>query len=255
MLAPFADALFERTGLVPGDRVLDVGCGCGATSLIAARAVGEDGDVLGLDLSPQMLEVARARASAQALANVTFEVADAQRCELEPAGRDVVLSRFGVMFFADPAEAFANLASTLRPGGRLVFCCWQPMLSNDWLLAPGLAAAAHVPLPDLGPAGAPGPFSLDDPARLHTLLDGAGFEHAVFDELRPDISVGGGGSVDEILDYLVTSGSGRALLADADDAARQLAIEAVRRVLADHHDGERVLFGSAAWFVVATRAS
>jgi SAM-dependent methyltransferase len=140
----------------PGDRVLDVGCGNGALSLAIAPQVAPSGFALGLDISGPMLEAARQRAHAARLSNAIFEHGDAQTYQLEAAAFDAMVSRFGVMFFDDPDAAFANLARSLRRGGRIVFTCWQDLLANDWLMVPAGAAMAHVPMPDLGEAGQPG---------------------------------------------------------------------------------------------------
>jgi SAM-dependent methyltransferase len=253
MLAPFAGRLAAGAALAPGQRVLDIGCGCGTTTVDAASGVGETGDVLGVDLSPQMLEVARARAeAAQVSAWARFEVADAQTADFGAGRFDLALSRFGVMFFDDPLVAFTNVAGTLTPGGRLLFCCWQELGKNDWMLVPGLAAAEHVPLPELATGVEPGPFSLADPDRIRSLLTRAGFTHVQIEPFTTTVLLGGGGSVAETLEYMVSSGSGRALLDGVDDQARAAAIAAVRAAFEPHHDGEGVRLGAAAWIVTAT---
>jgi SAM-dependent methyltransferase len=256
MLAPFAERLAADAALAPGQRVLDIGCGCGATTVAAASEVGATGDVLGVDLSPQMLEVARARAAAAHVTDlIRFEVADAQTAELGAGRFDLALSRFGVMFFDDPLVAFTNVASTLTGGGRLLFCCWQELGKNDWMLVPGRAAAEHVPLPELATGVGPGPFSLADPDRIQSLLAQAGFARVQIEPFTTSVLLGGGGSVAETLEYLVASGSGRALLDGVDEHARAAAVGAVRAALEPHHDGEGVRLGAAAWIVGATRSA
>jgi SAM-dependent methyltransferase len=143
-LAPFADALFERIKLTPSDRILDVGCGCGATTIAAANFASR---AVGVDLSQAMLAVARERARTSGLTNTEFMLADAQTYPFESESFDIVISRFGVMFFDDTTAAFANLRSSMVAGGRLAFVCWQPLEANEWLLVPGLAAAQHVVFP------------------------------------------------------------------------------------------------------------
>jgi len=119
VLQPVADALLEAAQLQGGERVLDVGCGCGATTLAAARAIAPNGEVVGADLSEPMIDVARRRAADAGVDNVAFVQADAQTHDFGAPTFDVVMSRFGTMFFADPAAAFANIASSMGPGGRL----------------------------------------------------------------------------------------------------------------------------------------
>ena len=146
MLAPFATALLEAAPLGAASRVLDVGCGTGLTTCEAAR-IATAGGARGLDISGQMVEAGRARAAAEGLVNVTFDVGDAQT-ERFAAEVDVVISRFGVMFFDDPTAAFANIRTALAPSGRVAFVCWQSLSANPWMAVPLEAAARHVAVPD-----------------------------------------------------------------------------------------------------------
>lgn len=188
-LEPVNTALLARAALQPGERVLDIGCGCGATTLAAAERIGAEGRVLGIDLSGPMLLRADQRAAAAGLAaRVETLRADAQTHSFSSGSTgdwDAALSRFGVMFFDDPSVAFANIASALRPGGRFVFACWQERERNPWIDAAARGALRHLEPPPPPEPGAPGPFSLADPDHTRSLLEGAGFaEVAVeaFDE-------------------------------------------------------------------------
>ena len=183
MNAPFADMILDAAGLRPGADVLDVGCGCGTTTLAAAR-LAAPGQAVGLDLSGPMLARARAAAEAAGLGNAEFVQGDAQVHPMKPARFGTVLSRFGVMFFADPVAAFANIRSAAQPTGRLVFVCWQPLAANQWLLVPRAAMAEHVPPPGGsgpgvgsgdGPGDGPGMFALADPDRIRQVLARAGW--------------------------------------------------------------------------------
>src|SRR6185503_11565956 len=149
----------ERARLVPGERVLDVGCGCGATTRALAARVGARGSAHGVDISAPMLARAAELTRAAGVGNVRFTNADAQTYAFEPGGADVLFSRFGVMFFTDPPAAFTNLRRALRPGGRVAFVCWQPLAENPWLLVPLSTAAQHIQLPPPPAPGAPGPFA------------------------------------------------------------------------------------------------
>lgn len=251
MLAPLASALLEAAELRPGERVLDVGCGCGATSLAAAVAVGPDGAVLGVDLSEKMLDVARSRARAKQVTNVAFVERDAQA--LAPDNFDAIISRLGIMFFPDPARAFAALRACLHPGGRLTAVVWQELAANEWIFVPGLAIASHLPLPAAAGATGPGPFALSDRERTVRLLAEAGFERVAVESRTASVLLGGPGSVEDAVEFLRTGGLGRAALDGADERTRAKAVGAVRRALAPYHDGEGVRLGAAVWLISAHR--
>ncbi len=247
-LEPFARLLLDAARITAEHDVLDVGCGCGATTIAAAHVARH---ATGADISAPMLDVARGRAAE--FDNCDFVLADVQTADLGTSAYDRIISRFGVMFFDDPAAAFARLHAALRAGGRLAFVSWQPLVANEWLFVPGVAAAAHVALPDVGDDGGPGMFSLSDPERLHVLLTGAGFTDVNADPIEPSIQIGGGGTLDDTLDFLLGTGIARALLEPADPEARALAIDAVREALRNHYQPNvGVTLGTGAWLVTAS---
>jgi SAM-dependent methyltransferase len=249
--APFGAMILDAAGLRPGTDVLDIGCGCGSTTLAAARLVAP-GQAVGLDLSGPMLARARADAEAAGLSNAEFRQGDAQVHPLEPARFDAVLSRFGVMFFADPVAAFANIRSATRPAGRLVFVCWQPLAANQWLLVPGAALAEHVPPPaGFGSTDEPGMFAFADPERIRQILVAAGWRDVQITSRQAPILVGGGGSVEDAVDFLRTGSMGRMMLAGADPDTVDRALASVRAALAAHADAEGVHLGAAVWLVQA----
>lgn len=252
MLAPFGELVLEAAAIQPADDILDIGCGCGDTTLTAARTASS-GSALGVDLSEPMLARARQRARDEGITNARFERGDAQVQPFEAAGSDVALSRFGVMFFEDAHAAFANVARALRPSGRLSFVCWQPLEANEWLMVPGVAAAAHVPLPDLGEADAPGMFAFGDRDRVLGILTGAGFADVDIEPAGPPLLIGGGGTLDEAVTFVRESGIGQTLLADADAAAAERAVDAVRAALEPYVSPRGVELGSAVWIVSARR--
>src|SRR5271166_3800603 len=162
VLRPISDRLIAAADAKPGDRVIDVGCGCGATTIDFAARVSPGGEVLGLDISEPML--ARARERAPQSLPIQFEPADATVYDLEPSGADLIVSRFGVMFFADPARSFANLRKGLKHGGRLAFACWREAKQNPFFIVPLREARKHAPpLPEMDPE-APGPFAFANEA-------------------------------------------------------------------------------------------
>ncbi len=251
MLSPFAAALLELAALTPTDRVLDIGCGTGPTTCGAASIVA-DGSARGLDISAPMIAGARERATALGLTNVTFDVGDAQTDPFSP-DVDVVISRFGVMFFDDATAAFANLRTSIDAGGRIAFVCWQDLFVNEWMAVPGLAAAQHVPLPATGPPDAPGPFSFGDPDRLRSVLGDAGFSDITVDPFETRILLGGGGSLDDAVTFLRSTGMAHALFDEAPAADVERAIDAVTTALEPHLTSEGVQLGAATWLVSASR--
>jgi len=249
-LAHYGDLLVDAAAFVPGERVLDVGCGCGDVSVAAGRAVGADGAVVGVDLSEAELAVAGARAAAAGLGHVSFVAADATTFVPERAGFDVVVSRFGVMFFDDPVAAFANLRSLLVPGGRLVFVCWQNLILNDWIFVPAAAVAEVLPLPVPADPHAPGPFAFADADRVTSVLTDAGFAPPSVQPVAAKVWVGD--TPDEAAGFLRSTGMGRAIFADADQAAIDEATRLAAAAVAPHLGEHGVELDGAAWLVTAT---
>jgi len=258
MLGPLGERLLASADLTDGVRVLDVGCGCGAVTLDAGRAVGGAGTVLGADLSSPMTALAARRAEAAGLPQVTFTVADAQTHPFGSGAFDRIISRFGVMFFDDPVAAFTNLHSALAPQGTLTFVCWQDLFVNDWMIVPGAAAATVLGMPDTNPDGevAPGPFSLADTDRTTSVLTDAGFSAVAITSTEALLPIGSGSTAAEAIDqaiaFLLGSGLGRAMFNGAaeDDSAK--ALEAVRESLTPHYAEGTIRLTGRAWLINAS---
>jgi SAM-dependent methyltransferase len=230
--------------------LLDVGCGCGRTSLVLAERVAPGGEVTGLDISRPMLEVARERAADAHLPNVHFLEADAQTLALAPAAFDGVFSRFGVMFFADPTAAFRNLLIALKPGGRLAFVCWRSLAENPWMTEPMAAAAERLPPgPPPLPPDAPGPFAFADSERVRRILTEAGFADVALTPVDAQI---GGNSLEDSLTLALRVGPLGARLREAPEFRPKVA-DAVRDVLARHLRDGKVWMEGAVWIVTALR--
>jgi SAM-dependent methyltransferase len=239
--------LLDIASLRPAERVLDVGCGCGVTTLAAADTVGPKGIALGVDVSAPML--ARARERARGRDNLAYVEDDASTHAFERTF-DVVLSRFGVMFFRDPTAAFANLRTALRAGGRLALICWRPVADNEWARVPCEAAIRHVPpAAPLGPEE-PGPFSFADPARIERILRGASFTDLAIAPFDAEVVLSDDG-LDDAVTFAMTAGPTARLLRDVGDEVREHVRREVDATLRPRTKGRRVALGSATWLVQA----
>ncbi|MBK7973538.1 MAG: methyltransferase domain-containing protein [Deltaproteobacteria bacterium] len=250
-LAPFSERLIERLAPAAGERIVDVGCGCGTTSIEVAGQVGARGEVLGVDISKPMLDLARQRGAG--IAELRFELADAQTYPYAQGHYDAICSRFGVMFFADPAHAFENLARALGPGGRFVFLAWQGREVNPWFARLMAAVASVIEIPKPPSPDAPGPFSLGAGERVERLLTGAGFAAPSIGDLRMPFRFGGGGRVEDVVDFMVAAGPMAKLLADAPPERAAAAREAMHAALAPFASPEGVVAPSACWLVEARK--
>jgi SAM-dependent methyltransferase len=251
---PVADAVLTAAGLHAGGHVLDLGCGCGATTLAAARLVAPTGTATGIDLSEPMLAVARRRMEGAGATNVAWIGGDAQTHPFDADSYDVAISRFGTMFFAEPTAAFANVATGLRAGGRLCLATWRPFDANAWLTIPGAVLARYAPAraPGPGPAAAsPLMFSQSDPDAVTTMLADAGYTAVSLERL--DVALTVGTDPDDALGYLADTAIGRAALAAIPEPDRPEALAAVRAALADHTTDQGVRLGAALWVVTAAR--
>jgi len=250
VLRPVSDRLMAAAQPKPGERVVDIGCGCGATTIDFAARISPGGEALGLDISEPML--ARARERAEPDRSIRFELADATVYDFERHEADLIASRFGVMFFADPARSFANLRKGLKPGGRLAFACWREAKQNPWLIVPLREAAKHAPpLPETNPED-PGPFAFASEARVRRILSDAGFADIVLEphDLELDIAVGRG--LETAVRAATTIGPTSRMLDGQSNAVRAAASADIGKALAAHARGGSVPLGAAIWIVTAT---
>jgi len=249
-LAPVADAALAQAAVRPGERVLDIGCGSGATSIALARLVGPTGRVTGLDVSEPMLDLARRRSVG--MDNLDWLLADAAAHAFAPRSTDLLFSRFGVMFFGEPVAAFANLRRALRAGGRLVFACWRPLNENPWMLLPLQVVQSLVPpLPRPGPND-PGPFAFGDPERVTHILTTAGFASPRYSRL--DFPMLLGASLDEAAVQATSMGAASRALQGQPPTVVDLARAKIRDALGPHFASERVALPGAVWLVESTTA-
>ena len=234
-MAGYREAFLATARIAAHDAVLDIGCGNGRITLDAAVRA-RAGSALGIDLSAEMLAVARERAERERVPNVGFVQADAQTHSFPPAAFDVAVSRNGAMFFDDPVAAFINIARALRPGGRLVLLAWQPFERNEWLTAVFAALSTGGPVTPFPPDG-PGPFGLSDPERVRAVLGAAGYADIRLTGMHRPGLVGrrpGGRRC------AFSPGSAPCSWRELDPVGRAVALDALRASLTDHHTPSRV---------------
>ena len=249
-LAPVSSVLFAAADLQPGERVLDVGCGTGPTTRDAAAAVGPTGRVTGIDLSADMIDAARAASPAW----IDWIVADVAAWEPPPGAWDVVLSRFGIMFFDDPTAAFAALARATAPGGRLAMATWSQRTASPLFEVPLRAALTVI---DDAPPPPPdqGPFSLHDADALAALLESAGWSAPATVAHDLDLVVEGGSTIDDAARGFLDVGPTRIVTEGHDDATRAEVVAAIASALRQHVDADgRVVLGGRVLVTTASRS-
>ena len=251
VLRPVDACLSASASPRAGERVIDIGCGCGATAIDFARRVAPGGEVVGIDISEPLLARARQRALSELAPR--FLLGDAATFEFAPAAADLVVSRFGVMFFADPGLAFANLRRALRPGGRLALACWRAAKLNPWVTTPLREALKHVPpLPESGPDD-PGPFSFASEERVRRILVEAGFDDIVLTPHDLVLDIANGKGLDVAVAAALAIGPMGRMLDGQSDAVRSAAAADIRAALAAHSVGDAVPLGAAIWIVTARK--
>jgi ubiquinone/menaquinone biosynthesis C-methylase UbiE len=249
VLAPVADALIDRAKAKAGERLLDVGCGSGAISMALAQRVGPTGHVTGIDISGPML--ARARETAPAGAPIDFILADATIYPFVSDSFDLLVSRFGVMFFADPVLSFANMRRGMRRGGRLAFACWREPRENPFFMAPLQAVYKHVPkLPQVGPED-PGPFSFASEQRVNRILSEAGFSGIAMEPCKLALDVAVGRGLDAAVQGALEIGPAARALAEQPPDVVAAAARSIREALAPYAKGQTVPLPASIWIVTA----
>lgn len=252
MIGPVGAAALEFAEIVPGETVLDVGSGGGATTFDIAELVGPAGHATGLDLSPALVETARRRAASLGFDNVDFVLGDAAAVELERR-YDCLFSRFGLMFFGEPYAAFAHMHGFVRPGGRVRFCCWTPPEDNAWVAEIMAVPRRYVEVPEPEDPRAPGPFAFGDADYVRDVLTHAGFGEVELTRWTGEQLVGGAGATPEeaarfVIDVLFVGD----LLEDASDATRTRVYDELVALLDAHRTERGISMGASAWLVSAT---
>ena len=256
MLQPLGESVIDTLAPQPGEHVLDIGCGCGHTSLSLADRVGAGGSVTGVDISAPMLAVAGQLATERNAerTSIQFLEADAQTHSFEPERYDVVFSRFGVMFFEDPVAAFANIRSALRTSGRLAFCCWQPRSVNPFMTVPAMAALELLPAPPEMPPRTPGPFAFEEADYIMEILAGAGFGSVAVTPLQQPLNFGRGLGLTDIVERLVQIGPIAQMVREASqDLQQPVRDEVIDAVAPFYAEDSGMTLDGQFWQVTARR--
>jgi SAM-dependent methyltransferase len=250
--APIAAELFQAIDLASGSRVLDIGCGSGETTFALARRVGADGQVTGLDISAPLLALARQRVPADL--PVKFVEADATVHPFEPGAADLLFSRNGVMFFADPAQSFTNMRKGLRSGATVTFACWREVKRNPWAVVPLQAAQKALPAqPPAAPPDpeAPGPYSFASAQRVERILNEAGFVEISLRPLEIELDISAGNGVEGAVKLMQLVGPVSRLLANQPETVRTAAADFIREAMTPYAKGGAVLMEASIWIAAA----
>ena len=250
MLAPLGDKAIEALELIPGERVLEIGCGNGTTTLAMAERVGTEGEILAVDLSQPMLNKAAERGKASGYP-VTFLEADAQVYDFPKEHFDAGFSRFGVMFFDDPVAAFSNILSAIRRGGRVAYVCWADREDNPWIRIPAGASKAYLELPPQPADDEPGMFSMQDEERVRSILTSAGWSDITLERFDTECSLG-----EDVVDaarFISQMGPMSEPFALSDEETQYNTLKVIEESLAPYSSSKGVLMGYSTWIVAATR--
>lgn len=253
MIAPIGEALLKQADFKPGERVLDIGCGGGGTTIAIAQAVAPSGEVLGIDISPDLTTASTRRASDAGVSNIRFICADASTVQLADAPFDRLFSRFGSMFFTEPHKAFANMHSLLRPGARIDLAVWGPPRDNLWMMEMMGVVRRYVDIPPAIPR-TPGPFAFEDLDYLNEILSSGGFSGAnvvPYEGLQP---IGGVNVMpqDAVSFVLSSMAVGRALDEKGDEIRAAAEVDLIDLFQKHYVTGQGVMMQGKAWLVSAT---
>jgi SAM-dependent methyltransferase len=246
-LAPVTASLLAFAAPRVGERVLDVGCGCGAPTLDFARAVGPSGRVAALDISGPMLAEGTARASVAGLANIDWRQADPGTATLDKF--DLLTSAFGTMFFGDSVAAFANMRRAADPNARIAIVCWRSLAENPWMEVPMTAVARHLPPRPKPVPHAPGMFAFADPAHVTKTLTAAGWMTPQFEKLDCDLDIAAGRGLDEAVIQTTQIGAVNSWLRNQPAETVSAAVTSLREALTPYADGASVRLSGAMWLI------
>jgi SAM-dependent methyltransferase len=251
--APLTARALDAAAPRAGERVIDIGCGCGATTLELAGRVGPTGAVCGFDVSAPMAARARERIAEAGLVQARVEIADAAVHPFTPDHADLLFSRFGVMFFVDPVAAFANLRRAMRPGGRMLCAAWRPLEENPWFVVPFEAVRSLLPPMPPPEPDVPGPYAFGNPERVRAIMTAAGWRDVTLTRQEIAIRLAPPGQIAEATEFVMRLGALARALADAEDALRARVAEALAEVLAGHDSAEGIHLTGSIWLIAGVK--
>jgi SAM-dependent methyltransferase len=252
MLATFGDKALDTLNPQSGERILEIGCGTGTTTLALGGRVGTSGEILAADLSRPMLNKAIERANVSAEHPITFVEADAQVHSFPTATFDAVYSRFGVMFFDDPIAAFRNIRKAVRPGGRMAYVCWADRKANPWIRIPAGAAKTCLDLPAPPPDDAPGQFSMENEDRVQQILHDAGWSDIGLERFTVEGSIGSNAA--DAARFITKMGPMSEPFALADSDTQNKTLQVIEEALTPYSNDSGVTLGFSTWIVSAMQA-
>jgi SAM-dependent methyltransferase len=251
-LTPVTEALLAFAAPRAGERVVDIGCGCGAPTLEFARAVGPSGRVAGWDISGPMLAEGRRRASAAGIANVDWREADPATAPLDDY--DLLTSAFGTMFFGDTVAAFTNMRRGAALDARMALVCWRSLAENPWMGVPMTAVARHLPPRPKPVPNAPGMFAFADPEHVTEVLTAAGWTSPRFEKLDIDLDIAAGRGLEEAVVQSTAIGAVNSWLRNQPEEVVAAAVASLRAELKPYADGMSVRLPAAMWLIRSTPA-
>lgn len=253
MIQPLGQSVLTAAAIKPGETVLDIGCGCGATTIEIAHLIGSLGAVTGIDISKAMLARARKRAaSVNSVASLKFKMSDVTQHKFKKRSFDLAFSRFGVMFFPDPTKAFRNIRRALKPGGRLAFVCWQEMKKGQFFTVPALAASPFLEPVDAADPRAPGPFAFADRVYIENILHDAGLADIRITPQLVDITIPDSGGPMPTADFLLGLSPTPGAPTDNPGTLKKIQ-RAVADAFSDHYGPWGPILGTSTWLVTARR--
>jgi SAM-dependent methyltransferase len=251
-LKPATDALLAFAAPRIGERVADIGCGCGGPTLEFARAVAPSGRVAGLDISGPMLAEGERRARAAGIANVDWRQTDPAVAALDEY--DLLISAFGVMFFGDRVGAFTNMRSGAAPDARMALLCWRALAENPWMEVPMTAVAQHLPPRPKPVPNAPGMFAFADPEHVTGILTAAGWRPPHFEKIDMELDIAAGRGLEEAVVQSTEIGAVNSWLRNQPEELISTAVASLRKKLEPYADGMRVRLPGAMWLISSVPA-